>query len=183
MYHVWSKLKRLYIVPKAFIHYRLDNSNSDKNSGAKMSFYLLRGHLIARSTMHQLHLPKDYWYVKTKVEFDHFLYELDSHRCCTNRWAYLQNVSKIFRENLKLKLVNFKKFSSKDAKEYKLIAYAPFLYWLNDVLKIWHASIGTKSKDIVYLYFFGIYRQIENDQYIRGNFLGIPLFERRKEHG
>ena len=149
MYHVWSKCKRLYVLSKSFIHYRTDNANSDKNSGAKMSFYLLKGHLVARATMANLFLPKAYWYVKTKIEYQHFMYELDTNRCSTNKKEYLIGISKIFLENLKHGLVDFKNFLPYEIKLYKLIAHFPRLYWLNLVSHFWTKSSESAKNKII----------------------------------
>ena len=179
MYHVWIKCKRLFVLPKAFVHYRLNNTNSDKNSGAKMSFYLLRGHLVARGTLAKIHPPKEYWFVKTKVEFQHFLYELESDRCATNRLTYLRGISKIFRENLKHQLVRLKTFTPAERMKYKLIAYLPKIYWLNSALKFW-TTTRKKAEPVIRWRFFGLYRCVELKQIDKIYFLTLPIKEKTR---
>lgn len=158
MYHVWAKCKSLYIVPKAFIHYRMDNMNSYKYAGAKMSFYLLQAHLVTRGTMANLVLPKPYWQVKAQVEYQHLLYEFETHRCCEHRLAFIRGLSKIFRENLKHNLVNLKTFPPNHARRYRFIAKAPELYWLNDTLRFWSVSKTLFTNVITLWRFFGLYK-------------------------
>ena len=97
MYHVWCCCNSLYVVPKAFVHYRKDNPDSDKNSGSKMSFYLIRGHLVARDILFRIKASKQRWFIKTAVEFEHFMFELCT-RCKTDRKKFILAISKIFKE-------------------------------------------------------------------------------------
>ena len=160
MYHVWVKCNRLYVVSESFVHYRTDNENSAKNTGSAMSFRLMRAHLGTRATMANLHLKKDYWFVKTRVEFVHLMYELISKRCRQNRGTYIKAMSKIFRENLKHGLVNFGGWKTEDKVKYWVIAHAPWLYRLNDKIQFWTTSINRASGEMIYRRFFGLYKRV-----------------------
>lgn len=170
MYHVWCKCKKLFVVPRSFVHYRVDNDNSVKNSGAKMSFRLMRGHLAARATMVKLFLPNEFWYVKTCTEFEHFIYELITGRCANNRWDYIKAISKIFKENLQHKLVDFKAWSLKQKITYKTIAYLPVLYWLNSSLKIYAEMLDRRTGTLTFVVLGGLLKWREK-QDVRETFL------------
>lgn len=161
MFQVWCCCKKLYIIRKLFVHYRMDNENSDKNSGAKMSFYLIRGHLAARASMVKLFVPRDYWFIKTRTEFEHFIYEFITHRCATNRLEFLKAVSLIFKENIRHKLVDLSTYSLKHRIIYKTIAYFPKLYYLNDVLKIYTETLNRRTGAITLYLLGGIYKQTD----------------------
>ena len=159
MYHVWCKCKKLFVIKKMFVHYRTDNDNSVKNSGSAMSFRLMRGHMAARATMVKLFMPNPYWYVKTRIEFEHFLYELITYRCSTNRWEYIKAISKIFKENLRHGLVNLKPYTFKHRITYKTIAWFPWAYWLNSTLKIYTETLNRRTGGITLNVLGGIYKR------------------------
>ncbi len=159
MYHVWCKCKKLFVIKKMFVHYRTDNDNSVKNSGSAMSFRLMRGHMAARATMVKLFMPNPYWYVKTRIEFEHFLYELITYRCSTNRWGYIKAISKIFKENIRHGLVNLKPYTFKHRMTYKIIAWFPWVYWLNSTLKIYTETLNRRTGGITLNVLGGIYKR------------------------
>lgn len=170
MYHVWCCCKKLFVVSRSFVHYRVDNNNSVKNSGSAMSFRLMRGHMAARATMVKLFLPNDYWYVKTRTEFEHFIYELISGRCSTNRLDYIKAMSAIFKENLRHGLVDLESWTFKHKVTYKTIAYLPWLYWLNSTLKIYTETLDRRTGTVTLIVLGGIYKQ-RDKSHVRETFL------------
>ena len=136
LYRVWFYMRSLYLVPKAFVHYRIERPTSDRNSGAKMSFYLLNAHFLVRQFFIQKKVDAACWYIKTYSEFCHLKYELQ-HRCITRRKKFIYELSKLFWANLDEEHFITEPFPWKDLFLYHVIACFPFLYYLNDVTRFW----------------------------------------------
>lgn len=181
VFHVWCCCKRLLVIKKLFVHYRTDNDNSVKNSGSAMSFRLMRGHLASRATMAKLLLPKAYWYDKTGTEFEHLIYEITSGRCNVYRWEYLQAMSKIFKENIKNRLVDFSRFNFEPKMAYKTIAYAPWLYLLNTKLKFCTVTADRITGTMTFWRLFGIYIRHEEANIRKIYLFGCLVFKYKKK--
>ena len=158
------------------------SENSVKNSGSAMSFRMMRGHMAARATMVNLAVPQEFWFVETYVEFEHFIYELATNRCSTNRLDYLKAMSEIFKENIRHNLVDFKAFNFKRRIIYKTIAWFPWLYWLNISLKIYTQTINRRTNAVTFWLFGGIYKKlIEEDAdktYLCGHLIKKKTYKR-----
>ncbi|MBR6412892.1 MAG: glycosyltransferase [Alphaproteobacteria bacterium] len=136
IYKVWLNLKSVYVVPKAFVHYRLDRPNAERNSNAKMSFRLINVHEIVRDYFLKEKADKTFWYIKTHSEFCHLKFELQQ-RCLTRRKEFIGELSKLFWANLEEDHFVTDFFSWKDLFLYHVIACFPFLYYLNDLTRFW----------------------------------------------
>ena len=136
IYKVWLNMRSLYIVPKAFVHYRLNRPSSDRNSGAKMSFYLLNVHAIVQDYFKKKKVKPIYWQIKTYSEFWHLKFELQE-RCLTRRKEFISALSKLFWANLDENHFSTSLFPWKDLLLYHVIACVPFLYYLNDLTRFW----------------------------------------------
>ncbi len=136
IYKIWVNLKSVYVVPKAFVHYRLDRPNAERNSNAKMSFRLINVHTIVRNYFQQQKVEPIFWYIKTYSEFWHLKFELHE-RCLTRRKEFIRELSKLFWANLDENHFSANLFPWKDLLLYHVIACVPFLYYLNDVTRFW----------------------------------------------
>ncbi len=175
VYQVWVLAKSFYTLPQAFVHYRLDNPNSDKQSGSKMSFYLLLGHLASRKSLFKLgdKVSPKMWAQKTYVEFRHLIYEINT-RSKKKRFSLIWQVSRLFKENLKKKLVDKSVFSEQDWATYRLIANHPILFYLRNITKFYKVTGTVKQEKTTWRY-FGIYKSVERedsmDVYLFGNLI------------
>ena len=136
IYKVWLHMRSFYALKGAFVHYRLNRPTSDRNSGAKMSFYLLNVHTIVRNYFQQQKVEPIFWYIKTYSEFWHLKFELHE-RCLTRRKEFIRELSKLFWANLDENHFSANLFPWKDLLLYHVIACVPFLYYLNDVTRFW----------------------------------------------
>lgn len=141
IYKVWFHMRSLYVVPKAFVHYRLSRPTSDRNSGAKMSFYLLNVHQMIRDYFLKQKTEKTFWYIKTHTEFCHLKFELQQ-RCLTRRKEFIYKLSELFWDNLNKNRIAIRLFTWKDLFLYHAVACFPFLYYLNDRIRFWIARPG-----------------------------------------
>lgn len=179
VYQVWALAKTLYVIPNAYVHYRQTNPNADTKQGSRMSFYLIEGHKEATKVLCEIPtFTPAHWGIKTRVEWEHFLYEW-YHRCKTNRLKYIRQVAEIFRHDLRIKWVRPMNFNEREWNLYQFIAYMPFLFWLNDTLRFWTKREITPFGKKRFYRLFGVFQIEQTMYYKRYYFLGIPYwFER-----
>jgi len=136
IYQVWFQMKSLYVTDKAFVHYRINRPESDRNSGSKMSFYLLNVHQLVRRYFLKQKAEPVYWDLKTYNEFHHLKYELQQ-RCHNSRKEFIYGLSRLFWDNLNENRLVSLHFKWKDLFFYHIIACFPFLYVFNDRIRFW----------------------------------------------
>ena len=177
VYQVWALAKSLYVIPNAYVHYRQTNPNADTKQGSRMSFYLIEAHKEATKVLQALpQMTAAHWGVKTRVEYEHFLYEWH-HRCFTKRLKFAKAVAQIFRHDMRMRWVSPLNFRENQWNAYQFIAYMPFLFWLNDTIRFW--TTREKYGKAIFYRLFGIFKIEQTLHYKRYYFLGIPYwFER-----
>ena len=156
IYQVWFQMKSLYVVDKAFVHYRLDRPESDRNSGSKMSFYLLNVHNLVRQYFLKQKAEAVYWDLKTYNEFHHLKYELQQ-RCHNRRKEFIYGLSHLFWNNLNENRIISLHFKWKDLFFYHVIACFPFLYTFNDKIRFWITRPG-KNNQVIAWRFCGLWQ-------------------------
>ena len=156
IYQVWFQMKSLYVIDKAFVHYRLDRPESDRNSGSKMSFYLLNVHNLVRQYFLKQKAEPVYWDLKTYNEFHHLKYELQK-RCQDRRKEFIYGLSRLFWNNLNENRIVPSHFKWKDLFLYHVIACFPFLYTFNDRVCFWITRPG-KNNQIIAWRFCGLWQ-------------------------
>ncbi len=179
VYWVWMLAKSLYVVPNAYVHYRQTNPNAYTKQGSRMSFQLIVAHKEATKVLQSLpQVTQGHWGIKTRVEYEHFLYEWH-HRCKKDRLKFARQVAEIYRHNLRMRWVSPRSFREREWNLYQFIAYMPFLFWLNDTVRFWTMREPTIFGKQIFYRLFGVFRIEQTQYYKRYYFLGIPYwFER-----
>ena len=177
VYQVWAQAKSLYVIPNAYVHYRQTNPNADTKQGSRMSFYLIEAHKETTKALQTLpQMTPAHWGVKTRVEYEHFLYEWH-HRCFTKRLKFASAMAQIFRHDLRMKWVRPMNFNENQWNLYQFIAYMPFLFWLNDAVRFWTTRDFFNKTTFYRL--FGIFKIEQTPHYKKYYLLGIRYwFER-----
>ena len=156
LYKVWFYMRSIYVVPKAFVHYRLDRPDSDRNSGSKMSFYLLNAHRLVHDFFVKNKADAACWDIKTYSEFHHLKFELQQ-RCLTRRVEFIKGLSQLFWSNLNENRFVPDHFGFKDLFLYHVLACLPFLYILNEKLRFW-ITRPTRTGYVAKWRLFGLWR-------------------------
>ena len=171
VYQVWITARSIFVTPKLYVHYR-QHSGAATHQGSKMSFRLLMAHQETARIMAKMpQTTPAHWQVKSRVEYEHFLYDLNN-RCKDNRRKFIRAISEVFRDRIKEKRVT-PKFLQLNP-DYKMIANHPFLYWLNDCTKWWSEAHAFDKPDYFWR-LFGLYKRVETKSSVRTYICGIPV--------
>lgn len=177
IWKVWVLAKSLYIVPNAYIHYR-QRSDAATKQGPAMALRLVRAHEEATRAIAGLPGLHPYqWAMKSRVEYDHFLYNW-YFRCKEYKLEYLRHFAKLFRDAIRLKHAQSEMFTEHEWNMYQFVAYLPFLFYLNDRVKFW-VKKPQKDQSVVTTCLFGLFKVIRTSRWVKYYFLGIPYWSER----
>lgn len=181
IWRVWVLAKSLFILPNAYIHYR-QRPDAATKQGAKMALRLVRAHEEASRELSKISNLHPYqWAMKSRVEFDHFLYNWHF-RADKKRLKYLHHFSKLFRNAIRFKRVQKDMFSEHEWDIFQFVAYLPWLFCLNDTLRFWVRKPKRDGSTIFYR-LFGIFQVKKSTTWMRYYFLGIPYWSERLYDG
>ena len=171
---VFIHLSSLYITSKAYLRYRMDNTNSSIAGGYKMVNRAIKEHLYVNKLYEDAEVSPEYWEINAKGKF----LSLEHHRknnCQNHELEFLRRVSSIYKYLLKEKNVQLNYFSADEKKIFKRIAYHPYIFFIQTIYK--NTNITPVSTQVKYL--GGIFKREIKNNIKSSYFLGIRYYKKK----